>query len=468
MKYIPVIGLEIHAELMTETKAFCGCSNSFGQDKNSNTCPVCLALPGALPVLNQKAVQLAISAGLLCGSEITPITIWDRKNYFYPDLAKAYQISQLYAPICVGGGLEVNGRYIRFNRIHLEEDAGKLLHERGSSIIDYNRAGVPLIECVTEPDIRSSDEAVEFVEKFRRILIYGDICDGKMEQGSLRVDANISIMPENSIALGTRAEIKNINSFRFLKRAIEFEIERQTELLSNGGRIVQETRRYDEVSGETFSMRSKEDAHDYRYFPDPDVLPLIISAEDVEEIRNTLPEPPNKRYDRYVNKYMISGRDADTILAERATADFYDAVINEGADPKAAANSIKGELLRLLGEKAVKEIPVSPKDFAKALELASNLKISQDGLKAAITYMFQTGEGIDKALKEKNLIITENQDLIKAVIAEIVAEDPDLATRYKAGENKLFSYLFGQCMKKLKGKALPQSINLELIKELTE
>jgi aspartyl-tRNA(Asn)/glutamyl-tRNA(Gln) amidotransferase subunit B len=257
MSYMPVIGLEIHAELKTKTKVFCGCENVFGAEMNECCCPVCLGLPGALPVLSRKAVELAMAAGLMLGCSISRITRWDRKNYFYPDLTKAYQISQLYAPLCLGGGLEVNGKFIRLNRIHLEEDAGKLIHEANMTKMDYNRAGVPLIEIVTEPDLGSPDEAVAFVERIRQTLVYGGICDGKMEQGSLRVDANISIMPEGSKTLGTRAEIKNINSFRFVKKALEFEIERQKDALESGGRIIQETRRYDEVSGETFSMRLK-------------------------------------------------------------------------------------------------------------------------------------------------------------------------------------------------------------------
>ncbi|MDR1559906.1 MAG: Asp-tRNA(Asn)/Glu-tRNA(Gln) amidotransferase subunit GatB [Clostridiales bacterium] len=468
MGYMPVIGLEIHAELMTRTKVFCSCETGFGSERNSHVCPVCLGMPGALPVLNQKAVELAVSAGLLLGCEITRTTRWDRKNYFYPDLTKAYQISQLYAPLCLGGGLEINGRFIRLNRIHLEEDAGKLVHERNVSILDYNRAGVPLIEIVTEPDIRSSDEAVEFVERIRRNLVYGDICDGKMEQGSLRVDANISVMPEGSDVYGTRSEIKNINSFRFIKRAIEFEIERQIGVLENKGRVIQETRRYDEASGETFSMRSKEDAHDYRYFPDPDILPLFISDEDIAAIREKLPEPPHIRFLRYTDSYGLSAKDAETILSERFTADFFDAAVKNGADPKAASNAVRGELLRCVRESGGNEIPIGAEDFTKALVLAAKNAITQEGLKTALSYMFFNRADLDTAVKVNNLLVSEDAGLIGTVISEVLAASPDIVSKYKDGNQRVFSYLFGQCVKRLKGKALPATIDAELKKGLSE
>jgi len=468
VKYIPVIGLEIHAELLTNTKLFCSCANEFGSEKNTNCCPGCLGMPGTLPLLNQKAVELAISAGLLCGCEISRTTTWDRKNYFYPDLSKAYQISQLFAPICVGGGLEVNGRFIRLNRIHLEEDAGKLIHERDVSILDDNRAGVPLIEIVTEPDIRSADEAAAFVEQMRMILLYGDICDGKMEQGSMRVDVNISVMPENSDVLGTRAEIKNINSFRFMKRAIEFETERHINLLENNEKIVQETRRFDDSSGETFSMRSKEDALDYRYFPDPDILPLGITDDDIAKIKEKLPETPHIRYLRYTNTHGLSAKDAETILSQRFIADFFDSAVEQGADPKAASNSIRGELLRCIRESGLDEIPVNPSDFNKALAMAAKNDITQDGLKTALSYMFLERKDLETAVKENNLLISEDFDLIRTVVSEVIQASPDIVKKYKAGNSKVYSYLFGQCMKRLKGKALPATIEAELKRGISD
>ena len=466
MNYIPVIGLEIHAELKTNTKAFCSCPNAFGSERNTNCCPGCLGLPGTLPVLNRRVVELAISAGLLCGCEISRYTAWDRKNYFYPDLSKGYQISQIYAPICIGGGLEINGRFIGLNRIQIEEDAGKLVHERYVSILDDNRAGVPLIEIVTEPDIRSADEAVAFVEQMRRNLVYGDICDGKMEQGSLRVDANISIMPEGSGIFGTRVEIKNLNSFRFIKRAVEFEIERQKDVLESKGRLVQETRRYDEASGETFSMRSKEDATDYLYFPDPDIPPLIITDNDIAELSEKLPEPPYNRFLRYTNEYGLSAKDADIILSERYIADFFDSAVAQNADPAAASNAIRVELLRCVREAGSGEIPVTTADFVKALALAANNDITQDGLKTALSYMFFKRADLDTAVKDNNLLVSEDFGLISSVIAEVLDASPDIVKKYKDGNHRVYAYLFGQCMKRLKGKALPATIDAGLKERL--
>ena len=364
--------------------------------------------------------------------------------------------------------MEINGRLIRLNRIHLEEDAGKLIHERNLSILDFNRAGVPLIEIVTEPDIRSADEASAFVEHMRLTLVYGDICDGKMEQGSLRVDANISVMPEGSSVYGTRTEIKNLNSFRFMKKAIEFEIERQINVLEDKGRIIQETRRYDEASGETFSMRSKEDAHDYRYFPDPNILPLVITEEDIAGIREKLPEPPYSRFQRYTDEYGLPAKDAETILAERFIADFFDAAIRHGANPKAASNSIRGEILRCVRETGSDDIPVNSADFVRALDLAAKNDITQEGLKTALAYMFIKRADIDRAVKDNNLLVSEDFELIRDVVSEVIRASTDIVRKYKEGNTKVYSYLFGQCMKRLKGKALPATIDSELKKGLNK
>jgi aspartyl-tRNA(Asn)/glutamyl-tRNA(Gln) amidotransferase subunit B len=416
-------------------------------------------------VLNRKAVELAIAAGLSFGSKINKRTLWDRKNYFYPDLAKAYQISQLYAPICLGGGLNIGGRFIRLRQIHLEEDAGKLIHSRGRTVIDYNRAGVPLIEIVTEPDIRSSDEAAEFVETVRRTLVYAGVSDGKMEQGSLRADANVSVMPEGSAELGTRTEIKNINSFKFIKKAIEYEVLRQSEVLDGGGRVIQETRRFDDGSGETFSMRSKEDAQDYRYFPDPDILPLIISDEDIKRIESGLTEPPSKRFERYT-RYGMSCSDADVLLENKAIADFYDLCVGGGANPVSALNAVKGELLRRFNQSENKEINIPVSDFTEALRLAETMKISGSGLKIAIRAMYSDGKSLEAAIKENNLTVGENSSGVESAVAKVIEENPKAVGQYKNGDVKVLSYFMGQCSRELKGAAHAQSIRESLLKAL--
>jgi aspartyl-tRNA(Asn)/glutamyl-tRNA(Gln) amidotransferase subunit B len=420
-------------------------------------------MPGALPVLNKRAVELAIAAGLSFGCAITKNTRWDRKNYFYPDLAKAYQISQLYAPICVGGGIEARGgRFIRLNRIHLEEDAGKLVHTRGNTLVDYNRAGVPLIEIVTEPDLRSAEDAAEFVEKVRRTLVYAGVSDGKMERGSLRVDANISVMPEGSGVYGTRTEIKNLNSFKFVKKAIEFEAERQAEVLNGGGRVIQETRRYDENSGETFSMRSKEDAHDYRYFPDPDIRPLVITDRDIERVLAEIPEPPQKRFLRYLN-LGISAADADVILENKAVSDLFDGAVFAGANPVAAANAVKGEILRHYNPAEENgDIDMSAEELAKALKLAEKNEISGAGLKTAIRCMLLEKMPLDGVLKRENLIIKEDSGLVASVVKKVVENNPKAAAQYKNGDAKVLSYFMGQCARELKGGALAATIRAEL------
>ena len=457
MSYTAVIGLEIHAELQTQTKIFCACANSFGEGRNSQCCPVCTAQPGALPVLNREAVEAAIAAGLALGCEIAPLTAWDRKNYFYPDLPKAYQITQLYAPVCLGGGLAVGGRFIRLNHIHLEEDAGKLVHAGAKTRIDLNRAGVPLLEIVTEPDMRSADEAAAFVEKIRRALVYAGVCDGKMEQGSLRVDANVSVMPEGASVFGTRTETKNLNSFRFMKGAIAYEIERQTGLLESGRAVVQETRRYDAELGRTFSMRSKENAHDYRYFPDPDIPAVRVAPEDVARIRARLPESPEARLLRYTGDFGLSETDAETLLAGRAVSDFYDAVVAAGADPKSAANLIRGEVLRRCGA-VDEEIPIPPGELAQALRWAAEGKLSNNGLKETAALLFTEGKCAAEIVEAHGLLVAEDAGLLTRVVNEVLQANPRAVEQYRAGDGKVIGFFMGQCARQLKGKAMPQSI----------
>jgi len=370
-RYTTVVGLEIHAELLTKTKLFCGCPNIFGKDENENVCPGCLGLPGTLPALNRAAVELAIKGGLALGCDITKMTSWDRKSYFYADLPNGYQITQMFAPICTGGGLDIGGRFIRLDHIHLEEDAGKLIHDnlRNATRIDFNRAGVPLIEIVTKPDMRSAEEAVAFIEKVRLALIYAGVCDGRMEQGRLRADANISVMPEGSETLGTRIEVKNLNSFRFVAMAIEHEAQRQIKVLEEGGSLRQETRRFIEGSGETAAMREKEDAHDYRYYPDADIPWLSLDDGYIDAVRASMPEAPDSRKARYTGAHRMSEADADTLLARKPVSDFYDSMVSLGADPKEALAIVRGEILRNIADIVDGPIPVSPEDAARLLRM---------------------------------------------------------------------------------------------------
>jgi aspartyl-tRNA(Asn)/glutamyl-tRNA(Gln) amidotransferase subunit B len=461
-RYVTVIGLEIHAELLTRTKVFCGCPNAFGSEENTNVCPTCLGLPGALPVLNRAAVEGAIKAGLALGCGIAGRTRWDRKNYFYADSPKAYQISQLYAPLCIGGGVEVGGRLVRINHIHLEEDAGKLVHDsrRNATRVDFNRCGVPLIEIVTEPDMRSAGEAIAFIERAREALVYAGVCDGKMEQGSLRVDANVSVMPEGAATLGTRAEVKNLNSFRHVAMAIEHEAERQVRLLEEGGAVAQETRRFLEGSGETASLRGKEDAQDYRYFPDPDVLPLEISDGDVERMRAGMGESPQKRRERYVGEFGMSAADADVILAKKFVADFFDAAVREGADPREAGNMVRGEILRYVGDTGAEGISMAPGDAAKLLRMVAAGEISANGAKKAASIILGgAGAGdLDAVIAENGMRISEDFGKIREAVRAALAARPDAVEAYRGGEAKIFGFFMGQCNKALRGGVRPKTL----------
>ncbi|MCH5204800.1 MAG: Asp-tRNA(Asn)/Glu-tRNA(Gln) amidotransferase subunit GatB [Oscillospiraceae bacterium] len=474
-QYNPTMGLEIHAELLTRSKVFCTCSAEFGGTPNSRCCPVCSGMPGTLPVLNQKAVEYIIKAGYVMNCEISRFTKWDRKNYFYPDLPKAYQISQMPRPVCLSGNVKINvngeEKVIRINRIHLEEDAGKLVHDDVNriSLADYNRCGIPLIEIVTEPDFHSADEVIAFMEKVKLLLQYAGICDCKMEQGSIRCDVNISIAPKGSDELGTRTELKNLNSLKAIAKAIEIEIDRQEELLDSGERVVQETRRFNEALGETTAMRSKEDAHDYRYFPDPDIPPIIFTEEELEAIKNSIPELPEQRVERYVNTLGLKKADADIIVGDKRVCDFFDEAISAYDNPKAIANYIVGELTRRinLGEVDMDSLKVSGADFARLVELLQTDKLSQSNTKVVLGKMIETGEKPDDIAEKEDLWIKEDNDLLAKTIDEIIANNPRPVEQYKNGDQKVFGFFMGQANKALKGAASPKAIQEYLRKKLS-
>ncbi|MCH5206808.1 MAG: Asp-tRNA(Asn)/Glu-tRNA(Gln) amidotransferase subunit GatB [Oscillospiraceae bacterium] len=475
-QYYPTMGLEIHAELLTNSKVFCTCSAEFGGEPNSRCCPVCSGLPGTLPVLNQKAVEYIIKAGYVMNCDISRFTKWDRKNYFYPDLPKAYQISQMPRPVCLSGHVDVNvngeDKVIRINRIHLEEDAGKLVHDDVNriSLADYNRCGIPLIEIVTEPDFHSADEVIAFFEKIKLLLQYAGICDCKMEQGSIRCDVNISIAPKGSNELGTRTELKNLNSLKAIARAIEAEIERQEELLDNGERVIQQTRRFNEQTGETVAMRSKEDAHDYRYFPDPDIPPILFTEEELDAIRESIPELPEQRVRRYVEEFSIKKADADIIVGDKRICDFFDAAIAEYNNPKAVANYIIVELMRRinLGEADMDALKFGGKEFAQLVEFMQNDKVSQANAKTILREMIENG-GDPKSIADRDdLWIKEDSGALAAVVDEIIANNPKAVEQYKSGDQKVFGFFMGQANKALKGAASPKAIQDYIRKKLSE
>ncbi len=474
MSYIPVIGLEIHAELLTNSKVFCTCSAEFGGSQNSRCCPVCTGMPGTLPVINQTAVEYAVKAGFALGCDINKFSVFDRKNYFYPDLPKAYQISQLFYPLCINGlvPIEVDGKTknIRINRIHLEEDAGKLVHDdlNGVSLADYNRCGIPLIEIVTEPDLSSAEEAKALVEKISLLLQYVGVCDCKMEQGSLRCDVNISLMKPTDTEFGTRAEIKNLNSLKSIGRAIEFEIKRQSKLLDRGERVIQETRRFNDNHGDTKAMRSKEDAHDYRYFPEPDILQVNFTDEMLDEIKAKLPELPNKRLARYTGEYGLSETDAKIIVNQKKVSDFFNEAVSAYNNPKSVANFIMGELLRRvnLGEITMDNLPFSAQNFAKLVEMADTEKVSKNDAKTILRYMIESGKDAETVAKENGFLISNDTGKVEEVITEVLANNANIVEQYRNGEQKVFGFLMGQCTKALKGVCTPKVIKSMLEEKL--
>ena len=475
MKYEVVIGLEVHVQLKTQSKIFCSCSTEFGKPANENSCPVCLGMPGVLPVLNKKALQLAMRACLATHCRIAPMNRFARKNYFYPDLPKGYQISQFELPLGLGGhiNIQVNGSKKRINltRIHMEEDAGKLIHGEnlgspGKSYVDFNRTGVPLVEIVSEPDLRSAEEAREYLIQLKAILDYAEVSDCNMEEGSLRCDANVSLRPVGQKELGTRAELKNLNSFRFVQRAIEYEVERQTQILEQGDRVVQETRLYDSAKGISFPMRSKEEAHDYRYFPEPDLVPVVIDDEWIEEIRKTLPELPEQKRERFVSDYEIPEYDAGVLTASRALADYYEACVSLYSKPKIISNWIMGELLRELknDEREIKECPVKPEGLTDLLKLIDEGTINAKMAKTIFEDMYQSGKSAKAIVKEKGLTQITDSSAIENLVNQILESNPEQVEQYKNGKEKVFGFLVGQVMKESKGQANPALVN-KLLKE---
>ena len=469
MNYETVIGLEIHAELSTKTKVFCTCPAEFGGDPNTHICPVCTGQPGALPVLNSAAVEFAVRAGLAFGCTINRYSRFDRKNYFYPDLPKAYQISQLDLPLCLNGKLELStGTVVRINRIHLEEDAGKLFHDdyHGKSWADYNRCSVPLIEIVTEPDIKSAEEAAEFVSKIGLYLKYLGVCDAKMQEGSIRADVNVSLKPEGSDVLGERAEIKNMNSLKGIQRAIEYEVERQTKILEEGGKVEQETRRFDDAMGVTSSMRSKENANDYRYFPEPDVLAITFTEEDIERINSEIPLLPHQRAEKYVKEFGLTDEDARVLTLEKYISDFYDDTVAIYPEYKAVANLFLTEVMRRVKDTEEEEIPVSAKDFARVCEMADKKTVNRNDAKTIIRIMFEEGGAPDEIAKANGFIVVEDTALIEEFIGNLLKERADLVEDYKNGKTNVFGFFMGQATRGLTGKATPASIRAALEKAL--
>jgi aspartyl-tRNA(Asn)/glutamyl-tRNA(Gln) amidotransferase subunit B len=478
--YEAVIGLECHAQLLTHSKLFCSCSTQFGAPPNMNTCPVCLGLPGALPVLNRVAVSMAVKAALGLGCTINRESQWSRKNYFYPDLPKGYQISQYDRPLAQFGGIDVvvdgNRRRIRVQRIHMEEDAGKSLHEGvpGSdkfTYLDFNRSGVPLVEIVSAPDIRSSAEAHDYLTRLKQILEYLDVCDGNMEEGSLRCDANVSVRPAGEEKLGTRTELKNLNSFRYVQKAIDFEVQRQIDIIESGGRVVQETRLWNSVEERTVSMRSKEEAHDYRYFPEPDLPLLTVNQETVRNIERHMPELPDARRSRLVQQYTLSEYDSAILATTRALADFFEETVAICKQPKTAANWIMGDLLRFYKDanvdmKDLSESRVSPKKLADLILLVDAGRISGKMAKAVFEEMYQTARHPDAIIQEKGLVQISDPAEIERVIDQVIAENAKTVEQYRAGKTGSFGFFVGQVMKQTGGRANPQAVNEILRKKL--
>ena len=466
------MGLETHVELSTESKIFCSCSTAFGGAPNSQCCPVCMGLPGALPVLNEKVVEYGVKVGLALGCTITPVSRFDRKNYFYPDLPKGYQISQLYAPLCRNGRVEVAGATIGIHEIHMEEDAGKLYHdpETGETRCDFNRCGVPLLEIVTEPDFRTAQQVVAYLELLREHLQYLGVSDGKMEEGSLRCDVNLSVRPVGCDTLGTRTEMKNLGSFKVIARAIAYESQRQIALLERGERVAQETRRFDEEKGETFSMRSKEEARDYRYFPEPDLPPVVLSQEYIKHIRDHLPELGEAKRKRYAQEYQLPEYDGQMVTSHPALARFFEELVELGIPPKQGANWIMGEVLGALSERGLspEQLPMPPKTLARLIALVAEGKLNRNTAVKVFQAVFDTDEDVDEYVAAHHLEQVQDVELVEKTVALVLEDNPRSAADYRGGKEKAFGFLVGQTMGRLQGKADPQTVRRVLLEQLTK
>lgn len=472
--YEVIIGLEVHAELSTKTKIFCSCPTKFGAAPNTQTCPICMAMPGTLPVLNEKVVEYAVKAGLATNCEISRNSKNDRKNYFYPDLPKAYQISQYDKPLCEHGYVEIDTKEgkkkIRLTRIHIEEDAGKLNHDEfaGGSLVDLNRAGVPLIEIVSEPDLRNSEEVEEYLKRLKSILEYIEVSDCKMQEGSYRADVNVSVRKKGDQELGTRTEMKNMNSFRSITRAIEYEIDRQIDVIEDGGEVEQETLRWDDVSGKTFPMRDKEDAQDYRYFPDPDLVAIKLSEEYIENIKKSLPELPESRKERYLKEYGLSEKDANIITASKYLSDLFEGTIKVCNNPKAVNNWIISDISRILNETEIEpiEIPFDSNQLGKLIVLIDKGTISSSIGKKVLEELFENPRDPEEIIKEKGWIQISDEGAIKKVVLKVLEANPQSIADYKGGKDKALGFLVGQAMKETKGKANPKMLNEMFLEEL--
>ncbi len=475
-QYETVIGLEVHVELATKTKIFCGCSTAFGAAPNTQTCPVCTGMPGSLPVLNKQVLEYAIAVGLATNCDITRYAKFDRKNYFYPDNPQNYQISQLYLPICRNGGVEIETeeggkKIVGIHEIHMEEDAGKLIHDEWEdcSLVDYNRSGVPLIEIVSEPDMRNAEEVIAYLEKLRLVIQYLGASDCKLQEGSMRADVNLSVREMGAEAFGTRTEMKNLNSFKAITRAIEGETERQIDLLEAGESVVQETRRWDDTREKSYAMRSKEDAQDYRYFPDPDLTPISVSEEMLQEIRERQPEFRTEKMARYREEFDIPDYDIEIITGEKPLADLFEAAVVQGAQPKKVSNWIMGETLRLMKEREVdaSDLRFSPENLAKLIALTEAKQINSSVAKEVFEVMFEENVDPERYVEEKGLKTVNDEGALKKTIEEVIAANPQSVEDYRNGKEKAIGFLVGQTMKAMKGKADPGAVN-QMLREFLQ